>query len=236
MKTTGVRPKEKEGASMSRYEWYDGDGTRGPRALRHQVPPKGDWKVWMCLGDRGAGTTRAGAGYVVWEVLTRKATRIALVGSTFRHARSIMVQGDSGVDRATQGAVLGALDITGRYRWDNGATGTLFGADNIECMIGYRVDLCWVDRLADLDDHTQARVWVQLSWVLARGGRAVITGNSEISQTMLEIASRPDCVHTFATTSANRANLPEGYMEMLKGLRGPNPAAVARYCPVWSGE
>ena len=33
-------------------------------ALPHQRPPKGDWRTWVIMGERGAGKTRAGAEWV----------------------------------------------------------------------------------------------------------------------------------------------------------------------------
>src|SRR5205823_274303 len=61
-----------------------------------QLPPAGDWRVWLLLAGRGFGKTRAGAEYVRARV-KQGARRIALVGPTFEDARDIMVEGDSGI-------------------------------------------------------------------------------------------------------------------------------------------
>jgi phage terminase large subunit-like protein len=45
---------------------------------RAQIPPEGDWLIWLFLGGRGAGKTRAGAEWVR-GVVEGGAQRIALV-------------------------------------------------------------------------------------------------------------------------------------------------------------
>lgn len=37
-------------------------------ALPHQLPPAGDWKTWVIMGGRGAGSARAGAEWVRMQV------------------------------------------------------------------------------------------------------------------------------------------------------------------------
>ncbi len=73
-----------------------------------QLPPWatgcGDaWRVWLILGGRGAGKTRAGAEWVRAKALgiapvgERQAWRIALVGETFADVRRVMIEGVSGL-------------------------------------------------------------------------------------------------------------------------------------------
>src|SRR5205807_8285450 len=60
-----------------------------------QLPPPGDWRVWLLLAGRGFGKTRAGAEYVRARVKAG-AHRIALVGPTAEDTRDVMGEGDSG--------------------------------------------------------------------------------------------------------------------------------------------
>src|SRR5439155_24493113 len=50
-----------------------------PGARRAQIPPPGDWRVWLLLAGRGFGKTRTGAEFVRACVKERLARRIALV-------------------------------------------------------------------------------------------------------------------------------------------------------------
>src|SRR5690606_19023048 len=62
-----------------------------------QVPPEGDWRVWLVMAGRGFGKTRAGAEWVRAVAEADDAARIALVGASLGDVRSVMVEGDSGI-------------------------------------------------------------------------------------------------------------------------------------------
>ena len=67
-------------------------------AHRNQLPPNGDaWRVWLMMAGRGFGKTRAGAEWVNGVANARPGSRIALVGASIDEARSIMVEGVSGL-------------------------------------------------------------------------------------------------------------------------------------------
>ena len=63
-----------------------------------------DWNIWLFIGGRGAGKTRAGAEWVRERALglhdgagDKPPVNIALVGPTYAEARSVMVEGVSGI-------------------------------------------------------------------------------------------------------------------------------------------
>ena len=68
-----------------------------------QLPPEGDWLIWLLLGGRGAGKTRAGAEWVRSKVegptplQKGKYRHIALVGETILSVREVMIEGPSGL-------------------------------------------------------------------------------------------------------------------------------------------
>src|SRR5262245_7576955 len=66
-------------------------------AHQHQIAPGSDWAVWLLIGGRGAGKTKAGAEYVNAEASAGRAKRIGLIGETFQDARSVMVEGVAGL-------------------------------------------------------------------------------------------------------------------------------------------
>jgi phage terminase large subunit-like protein len=53
--------------------------------------------VWLLLAGRGFGKTRAGAEFVRTRVEAGQARRIALVAPTALDARSVMIEGESGL-------------------------------------------------------------------------------------------------------------------------------------------
>jgi len=62
-----------------------------------QLAPAGDWRIWLMMAGRGFGKTRAGAEWVRAIAERDPEARIALVGATLGEARSVMVEGASGL-------------------------------------------------------------------------------------------------------------------------------------------
>src|SRR3546814_15368992 len=56
-----------------------------------QLPPPGDWRVWMVMAGRGFGKTRTGAEWVRAVAERYPEARIALVSSSLAAARAVMV-------------------------------------------------------------------------------------------------------------------------------------------------
>jgi phage terminase large subunit-like protein len=65
-------------------------------ARPNQLPPPGDWQVWLLLAGRGFGKTRTLAEWVCQQVASGQAGRIALVAATVADARDVLVEGQSG--------------------------------------------------------------------------------------------------------------------------------------------
>src|SRR6056297_3261438 len=65
-------------------------------ARPEQLPPEGQWLVWMFLAGRGAGKTRSAAEWVV-KLAEKPNIRIALVGRTPADVRDVMIEGESGI-------------------------------------------------------------------------------------------------------------------------------------------
>ena len=72
------------------YHW-------GLLARASQLPPPGDWRIWMIMAGRGFGKTRAGAEWVRNIAECHPGARIALISSSLAEARSVMVEGESGL-------------------------------------------------------------------------------------------------------------------------------------------
>ncbi len=64
-------------------------------ARPNQLPPHGEWRVWLVLAGRGFGKTCTGAEMIRARVSARTAHRLALVGPTAGDARDVMVEGES---------------------------------------------------------------------------------------------------------------------------------------------
>jgi phage terminase large subunit-like protein len=62
-------------------------------ARPNQLPPPGDWRVWLLVAGRGYGKTRCGAELVRSRAASGAARRIAFVAPTAADARDVMVEG-----------------------------------------------------------------------------------------------------------------------------------------------
>jgi hypothetical protein len=100
------RPPSAIVVDRSPWDWYaqscscglpPGECRAHPRARTSQRPPAGDWRVWGYVGGRGAGKTRAGAGWVQHRVETGIMKRGCLIAPTMADIRDVMVDGPSGL-------------------------------------------------------------------------------------------------------------------------------------------
>ena len=189
-------------------------------ALPHQRPPSsGDWRTWVIMGGRGAGKTRAGAEWVrsIAEGPTPHASgaarRIAIVGETIDQTREVMVFGESGIlavsppDRRPKW-------IAGRkmLEWPNGATAHVFSAHDPDALRGPQFDALWADELAKWKQGEDA--WDMLQFALRLGDhpQACVTTTPRNAAVLKDLLARDSTVVTHAPTSANAANLAEGFI------------------------
>ena len=109
-----------------------------PYWARHeQMPPPGDWRVWLICAGRGFGKTRAGAEWVRKIAQADPQARIALVGSSLVEARAVMVEGESGLLACHKLTARPNFEPSlRRLTWPNGAQATLYSAAEPESLRG----------------------------------------------------------------------------------------------------
>jgi len=182
------------------YDW--------PFWARHsQLPPPGDWRVWLLLAGRGFGKTRTGAELMRARVTARTARRVALVAPTAADARSIMVEGESGILAISPSWDRPRYEPSKRrLTWPNGAVATLYSADEPERLRGPQHDTAWCDELASWR-HPEA--WDMLMFGLRSGSdpRVVVTTTPRPTKLLRELAADRTVALTQGTTHENRANL-----------------------------
>jgi phage terminase large subunit-like protein len=106
-------------------------------ARKAQVAPDGEWRTWLILAGRGFGKTRAGAEWVREVAEADPAVRIALVGANLGEARSVMVEGESGLLAVCPPGRKPVFEPSLRkLTWPNGAEATLFSAGEPESLRG----------------------------------------------------------------------------------------------------
>ena len=141
--------------TQEKAKWIDplcGDFSTFAHA--HQLPPAransgADWTIWLLIGGRGAGKTRAGAEWVRSLTLADPKARIALIGETEHEAREVMVQGVSGVLAVHRHDEKPEWNATRRLlQWPNGAVAQVFSAEDPDSLRGPQFSAAWLDELA----------------------------------------------------------------------------------------
>jgi phage terminase large subunit-like protein len=181
-------------------------------ARPNQLPPEGDWRVWLLLAGRGFGKTRTGAEMIRARAIARTARRLALVAPTAGDARDVMVEGDSGILAISPPWERPRYEPSKRrLTWPNGAIATLFSADEPERLRGPQHDAAWCDELAS---WRYPEAWDMLMFGLRLGidPRVVITTTPRPTTLLRELIVDPTVVVTRGTTYENRANLALGFL------------------------
>jgi len=187
-----------------------------------QLPPEGGgWRVWLLMAGRGFGKTRAGAEWVNGLANARPGRRIALVGASIADARSIMVEGASGLITVAgnHGRRLGWEPSLGRLSWPNGSEAYLFSGDHADGLRGPEHDAAWCDELAKWRQAEAA--WDNLQMGLRRGvwPRALVTTTPRPIQLLKRLSEDAWTVITRGRTSEN-INLDEKFVEVMTATYG----------------
>ncbi len=106
-------------------------------ARKEQLPPPGDWRVWMIMAGRGFGKTRSGAEWVRMVADSNPEARIAPVSSSLAEARAVMVEGESGLLAICRPGHKPVFEPSlHRIRFASGAQAQLFSAAEPEALRG----------------------------------------------------------------------------------------------------
>ena len=173
------------------------------------------------MAGRGFGKTRAGAEWIFRLANGKPRVRVALVGATIADARSIMVEGVSGllgVARRYRRRLTWEPSL-GRLRWPNGSQAQLFSGDNADGLRGPEHDFAWADELAKWREAEDA--WMNMQFGLRRGQRprALITTTPRPMELLRRIDEDPSTITTGGRTSDN-INLDEKVIEVLTATYG----------------
>lgn len=176
-------------------------------ALRpDQQPPAGDWSIWALLAGRGFGKTHAGTEWVLGLAGTLPAKRIALVGASLDAARTVMVEGASGLlARAPASAGLSFEPSRRRLRWRNGSEAHLFSGGEPDLLRGPQFHHAWGDEVAHWPDGEAALTNLRLGIRLGEAPQLLLTTTPRPHGWLKALLAEPGVVVTRGRTSDNRA-------------------------------
>jgi phage terminase large subunit-like protein len=136
-----------------------------------QLPPPGDWRVWLLMAGRGFGKTRSGAEWVRLNIEEGRYRQVALVGPTASAVRDVMIEGESGLLGVAHPSYRPRYEIARqRLTWPNGAVAVGYSADEPDRLRGPQHDAAWCDELAA---WRRPEAWDMLQFGLRLGERAL---------------------------------------------------------------
>lgn len=193
-------------------------------ARKEQLPPDGDWNIWLYLAGRGAGKTRTAAEWLAWQAIENPDTRWAIIAPTYSDARDTCAEGESGIIN-----ILRRYHVLKNYNRSNGEIELinnsrikLFSADEPDRFRGPQHHGAWCDELAA---YRYEDAWHQLQFGLRLGDkpRIIVTTTPRPTPLIRTLATRTDgsVAITRGSTFDNAKNLaPSALLELQTRYHG----------------
>jgi len=183
-----------------------------------QLPPDGDWRIWLFLGGRGAGKTRAGSEWIAQVVRDGAASRIGLIGATQRDVRQVMVEGQSGLLALEDPPDF--FPANNLLRWPCGAQARLLSAAEPDSFRGHQFDCVWGDEFAKWRDPQDALDMALMALRLGADPRLLLTTTPRAIPALKALMVQPGVTITRSGTAENEANLADGFVAYLQDRYG----------------
>lgn len=186
-------------------------------ARPEQMAPPGDWRIWLIMAGRGFGKTRAGAEWVRSIGESAPDARIALIAANLAEARSVMVEGPSGLLAIAPDSLRPVWEPSLRcLRWPGGAQATLFSAAEPESLRGPEHSHAWCDEIAKWDNASGRAMaaWDNLQLGLRVGPlpQVAATTTPRAVPLVRHLLADSSVVVSRGSSHANRANLPPAFL------------------------
>lgn len=169
-----------------------------------QLPPAGDWEVWLMLGGRGSGMTRATAEATHAAALELGGQFIGLHGPTLRYVRDVMVDGPSGL-RSLSSPPHWEDGTKNVVVWPNGSRGIVLSCKRE--AHGHQFHFSWAESLHDWERLHSSWHSLSLATRLGIRPRMVATCVPRPLSFLYELADHPTTVVTRGSTFDNWKNL-----------------------------
>lgn len=186
-----------------------------PHARADQHPPRGNsWLLWLLMGGRGAGKTRAGSEWS--HRMAKRYPRGALIAATGADARDIMLEGESGLLKVAHPQFRPVYEPSKRrLTWPNGAMAIVFSAEEPDRLRGPNHFWAWCDEPAHWPLVQDA--WDMLLFGLRLGPRPRVCATTTPRPTrwMRERLAESATVLSRASTYDNLTNLSPAFADAI---------------------
>ena len=201
-----IRADEIE-ACQSRWEFW---------ARPEQCPPEGAWRIWLFLGGRGAGKTRAGAEWILESVRAGRMRRVALIGATYADVRDVMILGDSGLLNLGRDEGLAFEPSKRLLSWPGGEAAHVFTAEEPDGLRGHQFDGAWCDEFCKWSEPGHTLDMLLMALRLGEDPRCAVTTTPRNIGALKSLLAMEGVAVTRATTFDNAGNLAPAFLEHMR--------------------
>lgn len=181
-----------------KYDWPT-------HARANQLPPKGDWYIWIQQMGRGSGKTRSGNEWIRACSLTEPIT--AIISPTSGDLHKVILDGPAGLFAICPPdwqPVVNRTQMTAT--WPNGSKTLLFSAEEPERLRGPQFYKLYCDELAAWR-YPETFDNAMLGLRLGEKPQCLITTTPKSTAFYRRVLAMPGVVVTHGSTMENKANL-----------------------------
>lgn len=181
-----------------------------------QLPEISDesWRVWMMLGGRGSGKTRAGAEFCSWLAGSMPNTRIGIIAPTAGDLRRVIFEGESGlVANIPEDMIVAYNRSLFEMRLRNGSMLTGFSDTEPDRIRGNQFHFCWLDEIASYEKFEDTWSNINLANRLGKDPKVFISTTPRPLQFIRRLVKEPTTKVMKASTFDNAANLAKSAIE-----------------------
>lgn len=188
-----------------------------------QLPPAGDWLVWLIRAGRGFGKTRTGSGWSHNRAMDRPRW-IALIAKNPADARDYMVEGPAGFLRTSHPDERPHYEPSKRrLTWKNGTWATIYSDEEPDQLRGFSGDTAWIDEFGKFAHPREC--WENLQFGMREVSedqpRILITTTPRPIAVLREIEKQSGTITVTGTSYENRSNLdPKWYERTIAPYEG----------------
>lgn len=190
--------------------WWNG----GARPA--QLPPSGDWQLWMILAGRGFGKSRAVNEWAIEQARKYPGSRGALVATTAADVRDVIIGGHSGILSIATPEFMPVYEPSKRLlTFPNGSIALTFSAEKPSSLRGPQFHWAICDELAAWRYGIETFDMLLMGVRLGTDPRIAISTTPRPTKLVKSLLSDPTCAVARGTTYENRANLAPSWFEKI---------------------
>ena len=191
------------------------------KAHKYQIPPQGDWDIFLLLAGRGAGKTRAAAEQLGWWAWQNPNTRWVVAAPTSSDVRSTCFEGDSGLLSVIPSVLVKDYNkALHELTLVNGSLIKGIPASEPERFRGPQFHGGWCDELAAWDYLQEAWDMMQFGLRLGKKVRLICTTTPKPKDLILDLVDRDDVALVTASTYENLDNLADNFRRQILQYEG----------------